>query len=217
MAKRTPRNQARSQYHSYWGEFAYSSTAPVPSTFQGLALSTGGMELPNAPSWTGGDATDLERGDVAFVFDALGTDGNLYAPWVCLDAGTVGGLDAVWNRVSPLSTTARIPVAASTLAGVGTNAVAYGAVYLAAGQQVFGTSRALVGAVSGGIATVRVRRQSTGVLVPGLAWSTAASLTDVVLGSPVSVGSSDWYVFEVVSDTPSAFALVQGVELNLRG
>ena len=68
-----------------------------------MALSTGGMELPNAPSWTGGDATDLERGDVAFVFDALGTDGSLYAPWVCLDAGTLGGLDAVWNRVSSLS------------------------------------------------------------------------------------------------------------------
>ena len=105
MAKRTPRNQPRSQYHSYWGEFAYSTAAPVPSTFLGLTLSTGGRKLPNALGWTGGDARDLERGDIAFVYDALGVTGSLYAPWVCLDAGTVGGFNAVWDRIGASSVT----------------------------------------------------------------------------------------------------------------
>lgn len=99
MAKRTPRNQLRSQYHSYWGEFAYSSTPPDPATFQGMVLPIGGMALPNAPDWSGVDTKELERGDTAFVYDALGVTGSFYAPWVCLDAGTYGGLDAVWGPI----------------------------------------------------------------------------------------------------------------------
>ena len=130
MAKRTPKNQSRSQYHSYWGEFAYSATPPVPSTFLGLALSTGGMALPNAPGWTGGDASDLERGDVAFVFDPLVASGGLYAPWVCLSAGTIGGLNAVWNRVSVPSVTPQERFAPKYMVGntlSGDSAAAYSA------------------------------------------------------------------------------------------
>lgn len=103
MAKRTPRNQARSQVHSYWGEFAYSTVPPTPSTFLGLTLSTGGRALPNAPAWTEGDAKYLERGDIAFVYDGLGASGSRYAPWVCLDAGAIGGLNAVWDRIGASS------------------------------------------------------------------------------------------------------------------
>lgn len=101
MSKRSPRVQSRSQFHSYWGEFAHSTLTPVPSTFQGRSLSVGGMALPNAPSWTGGDASSLERGDYAFVYDPL--LGNLYTPWYCLSEGTPNGFNAVWDRVTPVA------------------------------------------------------------------------------------------------------------------
>lgn len=102
MSTRTPRTQPRSQFHSYWGAFAYAAVTPSPTTFLGRALSEGGMELPNAPNWTGGDASQLEAGDNAFVFDPLASTGNLYTSWICLDPGTIGGLDAIWDRVAPL-------------------------------------------------------------------------------------------------------------------
>lgn len=61
------------------------------------------MSLPNAPNWAGGDASPLEAGDNAFVFDSLGAIGSIYTSWICLSPGTIGGLNAVWDRVAPLT------------------------------------------------------------------------------------------------------------------
>lgn len=189
MSTVTPNAQARNGHPRDWGNYA-SLTA-----------------LPNASAWAGGVllATPLEQGDTAFL---IGT-GSVE----CTIAGTPGLLDAVWAVTG--KTSIIMPVAASTLAGAGTSPVAYGAVYLTTGQTAQMTSRALVGAVGGGIASVQVRRQSTGALVAGFAWSTAAALNDQTLAAAVPIVASDWYVLEVVSDTVGAYALVQGVEITL--
>ena len=163
-------------------------------------------DMPNGSGWLGGAtaSTPLEQGDTAFL---IGT-GRTY----CMSAGTPGSLDAVWRVTGAQSI--HVPVAASTLAGAGTSPVAYGAVWLLNGQIVQATSRALVGAVGGGTATVQVRRQSTSALVAGLSWSTAAALNDQTLALAVTIPADDWYVLEVVSDTVGAYAVVQGVLFN---
>lgn len=189
MSTVTPNAQARNGHPRDWGNYA------------SLTL------LPNAAGWLGGvlKATPLEEGDPAFVVGV----GRVY----CVSAGTPGLFDAVWAVAGTSSVI--VPVAASTLAGAGTSPVAYGAVYLRAGQTIQAVSRALVGAIGGGTATVQIRRQSTGVLVVGLVWATAAALNDQTLAGSVSIVADDWYTLEVVSDTLGAYAVVQGVEIIL--
>lgn len=73
MATRTPGLQNRSQYGSYWGQYASAADLPNAS----------GNPLAN-PYFA-----QLEAGDIAFV-----TGGTLY---VCISAGTLSGSDAVWS------------------------------------------------------------------------------------------------------------------------
>ena len=75
MATRTPGLQSRSQYGSYWGQYASAAALPNAS----------GNPLAN-PYFA-----QLEAGDIAFV-----TGGTLY---VCTSAGTLGGADAAWSAV----------------------------------------------------------------------------------------------------------------------
>lgn len=217
MAKRTPRNQARSQFHSYWGEFAYSTASPAPSTFLGLALSTGGMELPNAPFWTGGDATDLERGDIAFVYDAQGSTGSLYAPWVCLDAGTLGGLDAIWDRIAPIDEDITVPLVATQ---TGTTESLVGSIYLRANTVLKLDSRALLG---GSIIThgaiLRMRSFSGGALIAYFE-VLASTLADTTILDPggsnvdVLVSTAGWYDLYLAAPSAPETAVVRGLHLH---
>lgn len=74
MATSTPNVQQRNQYGRDWGNYASISVCP------------------NASAWAGGTdpAAPLEVGDTAYVTGV----GRVY----CSDAGTSGGLDAVWSR-----------------------------------------------------------------------------------------------------------------------
>ncbi len=184
----TPAIQPRNRQPRDWGNFATLLVLPNVTGYGGTPQS----------------AAALEPGDTAFVVGVGRVE--------CDYEGGFGRVPpAVWRVTGTRNIL--IPVAASTVAAAGTTPVAYGAVYLEAAQVVQARSRALVGAIGGGIATVQVRRQSTGALVAGFTWSTAAALNSQVLAGAVTIAASDWYVFEVVSDTIGAFAVVQGAEL----
>jgi hypothetical protein len=150
----------------------------------------------------------LEVGDTAYVTGS--------GPCHCTSAGTAGVNDATWALTggSGATPSVRIATSGSTIATNGTNAVSVGAVWLTNGAVVLATSNALVGALVAGTATLQVRRQTTGVLVAGLAWSTAAALNNQTLAGAVNIVADDWYVFEIVSTDAAGTALVLGVTLN---
>jgi len=171
---------------NYWGD--YSSIA----------------ECPNGPSYAGAAnrvSGVLTEGDTAWVL-GLG-------PVVCRDAGTPGGLDAIWG-------TGEDQLA---LRGVGdgvdgTAAVVLGAVYLVAGMTLMTTSRALVGTSAGGTGTVQLRRESTGVLLAGASWAyTGSGLSDQALAAAVTVANTDWYTIEMVGSAVGTIPLVYGLRL----
>lgn len=189
MSTVTPFLQARNGHPRDWGNHASADVLPNAS----------------ASPYTAAQVTPLEEGDTATVIGVGQAQ--------CMSPGTPGSNDAVW-RITLASASIFVPVAATTIAGSSTSPVAYGAVYLAANTVVQASSRALVGVIGSGTATVQVRRQSTGVLVGGLSWSTISSLNNQSLGLAVTIAADDWYTFEIVSSADAALALVQGVELK---
>jgi len=90
MSARTPGLQARSQFHAYWGQYAWAAGGSDP----------GAANLPNDTAAAGTFVdpyyTQLEVGDTASTTDALIANRGL---WVCVDKGTSGGNDAVWRRL----------------------------------------------------------------------------------------------------------------------
>jgi hypothetical protein len=95
----------------------------------------------------------------------------------------------------------------------GTSPLVIGAVYLT-NAVVYGTSsRALIGTSAGGTATLKLRRQSTGVLVTGASWAVTGALADVALGSPITVPATDWYTIELLGDAGGTVSLAYGLTL----
>lgn len=80
MALANPNVQQRNQFGRDWGNY--------PSL----------DDCPNAVGWLGGTnpAAALEEGDRAYI-----NAGNVTGPCHCVSAGTVGGLDAIWEMDKP--------------------------------------------------------------------------------------------------------------------
>jgi len=192
MSTTTPGAQTRSQFTRDWGNYASLAACPKASgTAVAINLTSGVLEV----------------GDTAYI---TGT-----GPCHCTSAGTAGVNDAVWALTGAASTPPiRIATSGSTIASNGKDAVSVGAVWLTNGAVVLATSNALIGALVAGTATLQVRRQTTGALVAGLAWSTAGALNNQTLAGAVNIVADDWYVFEIVSDDAAGTALVLGVTLN---
>lgn len=186
MASRTPSNQTRSQYGRDWGNYATIA------------------ECPNAPSYAGASnkiSGVLEVGDTAWVTGV----GRVF----CRAPGTAGSLDAVWGTGED-----QLPLRGVGDGVDGTAAVILGAVYLQAGMTLTTDSRAIVGTSAGGTGTVRLRRESTGVLLAGASWAyTGAGLSNVALGAAVAVANTDWYTVEMVGDAVGTIPLVYGLRL----
>lgn len=89
MAARTPGLQARSQYHSYWGTYAYTVGAGV--------WANGSNLLPGAPGnvISAAEFAKLEIGDIASTSDATIANRGLY---VCVDTSGGNGL-VQWARL----------------------------------------------------------------------------------------------------------------------
>lgn len=116
MSTRTPGLQPRSQYHSYWGQYAWTAGGSDP----------GAGNLPNDTLFALGNPyySQLEVGDTASTTDANPANVGL---WVCISKGTLGGANAVWRRLDNGAVTtqsirdAHVMVVAQsgTLAGLG--------------------------------------------------------------------------------------------------
>lgn len=104
MARRTPGLQARSQVHSYWGQFQYDTSVP-PATFAGRTGDVGSTLLPNASvALSPSEFAKLEAGDTAATIDTTVTvDGAEFGLWTCISPGTVGVGNAVWVRMDNAS------------------------------------------------------------------------------------------------------------------
>lgn len=89
MSVRTPGIQPRSQYHSYWGRYAYAVGAGV--------WANGSNLLPGAPGnvIAANEFAKLEVGDIAATQDALVANQDLY---VCVDVSGGNGL-VEWRRL----------------------------------------------------------------------------------------------------------------------
>lgn len=70
--------QQRSQYQRNWGNFPTVDACPNASGYTGTANAAAGLEV----------------GDEAYV-----TTGATTSVVVCIDAGTIGGLNAIWRRI----------------------------------------------------------------------------------------------------------------------
>ncbi|MGL4255620.1 MAG: hypothetical protein ACRCSL_04745 [Microbacterium sp.] len=185
MAIRQPFGQTRNQNGRDWGNFNTLSA------------------LPNASAWTGSSTTNLEQGDTA-MWSGAGVQRVF-----CRNPGTPGSLNAVWGTGED-----NLVFSAVSPVGDGTAAVVAGAVYLHVGMVLRTSSRALLGTLAGGTATVRLRRQSTGVLLAGASWSsTGVGLADAALAADVTVADTDWYTIELVGDAPATEALAYGLRL----
>lgn len=142
----------------------------------------------------------LEAGDQAYV-----TGSGLY---VCTSP-TLGS--ATWSAVGSGSGG---PVNLSFDGLVtGVDPTVIGAIYLLNGATVLAASQALVGTVGGGTATLRVRRQSTGVLVAGFEWSVAGGLANATLAGNVSIVADDWYTFELLGNDDPVVSAAYGAQL----
>lgn len=185
MASRQPFGQSRNQNGRDWGNFNSLNT------------------LPNASAWAGLPTANLEQGDTA-VWSGAGIQRVF-----CRNPGTVGSLDAVWGTGED-----NFAFQATTSGEDGTAAVVAGAVYLHVGMVLRTASRALLGTLGGGTATMRLRRQSTGVLLTGASWSsTGVGLADAALAADVTVADTDWYTIELVGDAVATIALGYGLRL----
>lgn len=106
MARRTPGLQARSQVHSYWGQFQYDTSVP-PATFAGRTGDVGSTLLPNASvasALAPSEYAKLEAGDTAATIDTtVVVDGAEFGLWTCISPGTVGVGNAVWVRMDNAS------------------------------------------------------------------------------------------------------------------
>ena len=104
MARRTPGLQARSQVHSYWGQFQYDTSVP-PATFAGRTGDVGSSLLPNVSvALTASEFAKLEQGDTAATIDTTVTvTGAEFGLWTCIFPGTVGVGGAVWVRMDNAS------------------------------------------------------------------------------------------------------------------
>ena len=103
MSARTPGLQPRSQFHAYWGQYAYDTAGAPPPPFFGRAADIGSQKLPNAPGnplilpYVGAGG-QLEAGDTASTVELVPSNGDRWGLWVCIYPGTAGGGDAVWER-----------------------------------------------------------------------------------------------------------------------
>jgi hypothetical protein len=96
---------------------------------------------------------------------------------------------------------------------VGVAPLVIGAVYLALNSVYGVASRALIGTTAGGTATLQLRRQTTGVLLPGASWAVTGALADVVSGAPFTVTATDWYTIELLGDAGPTISLAYGLRL----
>lgn len=94
MSARTPGLQPRSQYHSYWGQYAYTVGAGV--------WANGSNLMPGAPGNPIGavEFSKLETGDIASSTDLATANRTLY---VCVDVSNGDGL-VEWSMLAMAST-----------------------------------------------------------------------------------------------------------------
>jgi hypothetical protein len=156
-------------------------------------------DLPNVAASPTQKGT-LEAGDQAYV-----TGSGLY---VCTTA-TLGA--AVWVLVGGGAGPFVDISLDAVVTGAGPEVV--GAVYLFSGSVILAASRSLLGTLAGGTATLRVRRQSTGVLVAGFQWSVTGVITNAVLVGNVNIVADDWYTLELERDAGPTVAVCYGVQL----
>lgn len=96
---------------------------------------------------------------------------------------------------------------------LGTTPLIVGSVYLGI-TTITTASRAMVGTQAGGIGTVRLRRNGTGVLVPNATWSfNGVGLSNVTLALAAAIAVADWYDIEIVGDLVGTTALLKGLHL----
>lgn len=143
----------------------------------------------------------LEAGDQAYV-----TGSGVY---VCTSP-TLGS--AVWSAVGGASVGTPMNLSFDGLV-TGVDPTVIGAIYLLSGAIVLAASRALLGTVGGGTATLRVRRQSSGVLVAGFEWSVTGGIANAVLAGDVNIAADDWYTFELLGDDAPTVSAAYGAQL----
>lgn len=111
--------------------------------------------------------------------------------------------------LAAIALTARSVALAATQTG--TSPLTIGALYLPEGHLISAGSRALIGTVDGGTATLRLRSQSTAEVL--VIWERTGALADVALGTPVTVAVADWYALELVGDAEPSVSLAFGLHL----
>ena len=96
----------------------------------------------------------------------------------------------------------------------GTSSLAIGAVWLTAGQVLSTDSRALIGTVAGGTATLRLRRHSDAALLTNAVWTVTGVEASVALSASATAPASDWYTLELSGDDVATISVAHGLHLE---
>jgi hypothetical protein len=182
------------QQTAFWGRYELLTQLPNVGAVDGVAVT--GVNPANPPAYE-----KMRPGDIALV----GTK----VFWL-ISRGTPNASDATW------SSTADHPAASTTSLNTihtGDTPLVIGALWLVAGQILHQASHALIGVQTTGTATLRLRRQSTGVLLAGADWVRNATLGDQALAADVTVANTDWYTIELLGDDPATVSLAFGLQL----